>query len=56
MDKTKFAVSLATVKRQGKLAPAPMSLSGDSGKRIVVSTAKRVIKEHHAVIKALAKR
>lgn len=56
MDKAKFTGSLANVKRQGKLVPAPMSLSGASGKRIVVSTAKRVIKEHSAVIKALAKR
>jgi|266.fasta.fasta_contig_21_8727423_length_514_multi_2_in_0_out_0_2 hypothetical protein len=36
--------------------PVPMDLTGDAGKRVVVATAKRVIKKHAKVIKALADR
>lgn len=56
MDKSKIGEVVRLSKRPGKLAPAPMSLSGAAGKRVVVSAAKRVIKTHSEVIKALAKR
>lgn len=57
MDKSKISevVRLAN-KRPGKLPPASMSLSGQAGKRVVISAAKRVISTHSEVIKALAKR
>lgn len=42
--------------RAGKTVPAPMSLSGPAGKRVVLATAKRVISTHSEVIKALANR
>ncbi len=57
MDKSKLSEVVQLAKqRPGKLAPADMSLSGPAGKRVVVSAAKRVIKTHSEVIKALAKR
>jgi len=56
MDKSKITNMVRLEKRPGKLTPAPMSLSGAGGKRVVVSAAKRVIKTHSDVIKALAKR
>lgn len=56
MDKSKFAGVLNIQERRTKIAPASMSLSGAPGKRVAVSTAKRVIKTHSEVIKALAKR
>lgn len=56
MDKSKIGEVVRLSKRPGKLAPASMSLSGPAGKRVVVSAAKRVIKAHGDVIKALAKR
>lgn len=56
MDKSKFAGVLKIEERRKKIAPASMSLTGSPGKRVVVSTAKRVIKTHSEVIKALAKR
>lgn len=56
IDKSKISKVLPLAKRTGKTAPASMSLSGPAGKRLVVNTAKRVIKTHSKVIKALAKR
>lgn len=57
MDKSKIGTVVQLAKtRPGKLSPVPMSLSGPAGKRVVVSAAKRVIKTHSEVIKALAKR
>ncbi|MDQ1816354.1 hypothetical protein RBA41_23945 [Massilia sp. CCM 9210] len=56
MDKSEISKVVQLSKRPGKLAPASMSLSGPAGKRVVVSAAKRVIKTHSDVIKALAKR
>lgn len=56
MDKIKIEAAVRLSKRKGKVAPASMSLSGPEGKRIVVNAAKRIIKTHGDVIKALAKR
>lgn len=56
MDKSKISSRVQLRERPGKLTPAPMSLSGPAGQRVVVSAAKRVIKTHSEVIKALAKR
>ncbi len=56
MDKPKFESLPKTGKRTSKHAPVKMQLSGDAGKRVVVSAAKRVINTHSEVIKALAKR
>ena len=36
--------------------PAQMDLNSEAGKRVVLAAAKRVIKKHAEVIKALAKR
>jgi len=56
IDKSKISKSPPQVTRTGKTAPASMDLSGPAGKRKVMDTAKRVIKTHSKVIKALAKR
>ncbi|MDR9836977.1 MULTISPECIES: hypothetical protein [Herbaspirillum] len=56
IDKSKISAVITLAKRTNKTAPAAMSLSGPAGKRVVVSAAKRVIKTHSEVIKALAKR
>lgn len=42
--------------RAGPVRPASMDLSGEPGRRIVMAAAKRVMKTHADVIKALAKR
>lgn len=42
--------------RAGPVRPAPMDLSEEPGRRIVMAAAKRVMKTHALVIKALAKR
>jgi hypothetical protein len=39
-----------------KVRPVQMNLSGTEGRRVVMSTAKRVMSTHADVIKALAKR
>lgn len=39
-----------------KVRPVQMNLSGTEGRRVVMSTAKRVMATHADVIKALAKR
>ena len=39
-----------------KVRPVQMDLSGQSGRRVVMAAAKRVMKTHAEVIKALAKR
>ncbi|WP_343743100.1 hypothetical protein [Herbaspirillum huttiense] len=56
IDKSKIGEVIVIAQHRRKTAPAPMSLSGPAGKRVVVSTAKRVMKTHSEVIKALAKR
>lgn len=56
MEKLKIEAAVRLSKRQGKVAPASMSLSGPEGKRVVVNAAKRIIETHGDVIKALAKR
>ena len=56
MDKSKFEGLLKSGKRTTKQAPVKMQLSGEEGKRVVFSAAKRVINTHSEVIKALAKR
>ncbi|UWE18038.1 hypothetical protein [Herbaspirillum huttiense] len=56
IDKSKIGEVIVIAQHRRKTAPAPMSLSGPAGKRVVVSAAKRVMKTHSEVIKALAKR
>lgn len=34
--------------------PVPMDLKGDAGKRVILNTAKRIMKTHAKEIKALA--
>lgn len=56
-DKSKISkVPPRVTRTAGKTAPTSMDLSGPDGKRLVVNAAKRVIKTHGKVIKALAKR
>lgn len=54
--KVKVGQVMKIARRNGKVQPAPMNLSGQAGKRIVVSAAKRVITTHSEVIAALADR
>lgn len=54
MDKAKSEGLLKNGRRTTKQAPVKMQLSGDAGKRVVVSAAKRVMNTHSEVIKALA--
>lgn len=56
VDKSKINEVIVIAQHRSKTAPAPMSLSGPAGKRVVVNAAKRVMKTHSEVIKALAKR
>jgi hypothetical protein len=55
MDK-KIINLIKIVKRSATMRTVAMNLSGEEGKRIVMSAAKRVIQTHSEVIKALAKR
>ena len=56
MDKSKFDAVIKAGKRTVKQPPVKMQLSGDAGRRVVASAAKRVINTHSEVIKALAKK
>lgn len=56
MDKSKLIGHITLAQRESKLAPAPMTLTGQPGKRVVINAAKRVIAVHGEVIRALAKR
>jgi hypothetical protein len=44
------------IQRLGKQKPVLMDLSGDQGSRIVMNAARKVLKTHQKVIKALANR
>lgn len=52
-DKT---MSNQTMQLNSKLnvQPVPMDLKGDAGKRVILNTAKRIMKTHAKEIKALA--
>ncbi|MFZ1180300.1 MAG: hypothetical protein WAN92_02055 [Herbaspirillum sp.] len=56
IDKSKISKDLPLAKRTGKIASASMNLSDPAARKRVANTAKRVIKTHSKVIKALAKR
>jgi hypothetical protein len=53
---TKNSYGIAIKERSAPVHPVEMNLTGPEGSRVVLSAAKRVLKMHEKVIKALAKR
>lgn len=56
MDRKYIDALLRDAPPRTKIAPVPMDLNTEAGKRRVMSVAKRVIETHSAVLKSLATR